>query len=555
MGHRPIQFRHLLLAGLGPAAILCGPHSAALAQGTKAPPTRLPKIAFNDVLTTEQPPRPRLDQQDSFDRDDESQIGAVVVRGNEAVEEERYQQAIERFFGEPLNDEVIERLTDEIAQIAKDEGYSYARARIDREAADLGILQVSIDEGRIDEIRIEGSDNTLARDILQTLVGRPAKKSEIERALLLVSDIPSLRLRGARLKRETIEGQQRGVLMVELSERGPAFRVGADNYGSDNFGPVRARASVRVPDAFAAGDQISGSVRVNPIEPDELVFVSAAYETQVTTGGAVFSVNGSVGRTSPGEIQGAGDITGDTRRVGASLSIPIKRSRKASAWVETDFSYITISQDDLGTLLRDDTVVSASVGLRTRFTMAGGTARTGVTIERGLGILDATRLGDPLASRFDGDGVFTKVRFNTDFRANIAKRLGIYLAAAGQIADRPLLGSEEIALGGAYRVRGYNFAEVLGDEGVFGLAELRYNVNSKALPLSYLQLYGFVDGGYVSDIDASGSEGSLFSAGPGLRTRLGPLDLELEGGFPLGGSGERTIDPGPQVNVRAGLSF
>ncbi|MGB3472363.1 MAG: POTRA domain-containing protein, partial [Erythrobacter sp.] len=296
-----------------------------MAQETKAPPPPLPKIAFSNVLTIERAPRPQPNQQDGVDQGDESQIGAVVIRGNEAVEEERYQEAIERFFGEPLNDEVIERLTDELAQIAKDEGYSYARATIDSEAAALGILQVAIDEGRIDEVRIEGSENTLARDILEKLVGRPARKSEMERALLLVSDIPSLRLRGARLKRETIEGVQRGVLMVELSERGPAFSVGADNYGSENFGPIRARASVVVPDAFVAGDQISGAVRVNPIEPDELVFVSAAYETQVTSSGAVFSVNASAGRTSPGEIQGAGDITGDTRRVGASLSIPIKR--------------------------------------------------------------------------------------------------------------------------------------------------------------------------------------------------------------------------------------
>ncbi len=543
----------MLLAGLAHGALVCVPCGAASAQALENARKEAPKIAINDVLAIQRESFDRATETD--DQPTESQIGAVVIRGNQAVGEERYQTVVEGFFGQQITDEAIERLTDELVQIAKEDGYSYASVEIDRKAADMGILEATIDEGRIDAIEIEGSDNALARQILQQLVGRPASRSELERTLLLVTDIPAMRLKGARFRREGDGPSRRGILAVELIERGPFFRIEADNYGSDNFGPIRARASAIATAVFDPGDEVRGSVRTNPLEPDELLFVSAAYSTQVGTGGVELAIDGSFGRTSPGDLRGEGDIIGDTRRIGASVSVPVKRSRDASAWIETGIGYIAISQDDLGTLLRDDTVVTASVGLRTRFALAGGTASTGVTIERGLGIFDATRLNDPLASRFDGDGVFTKVRFNADYRATLAKRLSLYVATAGQIADRPLLGSEEIALGGAYRGRGYNFAEVLGDEGIFGLAELRYDVPTGNLPLSYLQLYGFVDGGYVSDIDSTGSEGSLFSAGPGLRARLGALDLEVEGGFPLGGSGESTRDPQPQVNVRAGLSF
>ncbi len=133
--------------------------------------------------------------------------------------------------------------------------------------------------------------------------------------------------------------------------------------------------------------------------------------------------------------------------------------------------------------------------------------------------------------------------------------MDVYLSAAGQLADRPLLASEELALGGAYRVRGYDFAEVLGDEGIYGLAELRYRVNTDDLPFDFLQLYGFIDGGYVSDIHQEFGEGSLFSAGPGVRGRWGAFDFEVESAFPLGGSGERSETDGPQINVRAGVNF
>lgn len=172
-----------------------------------------------------------------------------------------------------------------------------------------------------------------------------------------------------------------------------------------------------------------------------------------------------------------------------------------------------------------------------------------------LGIFGATRFGDPLASRSDGDGVFTKVRFTADARVPLAKRLGLFLSAGGQIADRPLLASEELGLGGAYRTRGYDFAEVLGDEGVYALAEMRYTADTGDLPLDFLQFYAFADGGYVSDIAQTGGEGSLFSAGPGVRARLGVLDLELESAFPLGGSGERQSSDDPEFNIRSGLNF
>ena len=518
--------------------MLCVP-SAGLQAET---PQKTPRIEFSDVLAIAEPDPAA---------EDTAQIGAVVITGNEAVEDAQYQAAVEEYFGEPLTDEVLERLTDELAQLAREAGYPYARTSIDRDAAALGILQIDIDEGRIDEVAFEGKQNHAARQTLERLVGRPAQRSELESALLLVSDIPAVLLRSAKLRRI----DNRNVLVVTLDERKSEARLMADNYGTESFGPIRASASARFAGLASSADQLRTNIRVNPVDLEELLFVSASYETRLSASGVTFLISGGVGNTDPGGQLDGSDINGDTRRVGVTLSAPIKRTKDASAWVEASGTYISIEQDDLGAMLRDDTLVTASIGLRTRFALAGGYGRTGAWIERGLGILGATRLGDPLASRSDGDGVFTKVRFTADARLPLVKRLDLYLAAGGQIADRPLLASEELGLGGAYRTRGYDFAEVLGDEGIYGLAELRYNFDARDLPFDFLQLYAFADGGYVSDIDQSGAEGSLFSAGPGIRARLGVFDFEVESAFPLGGSGERSASDDPEINVRAGLSF
>ncbi|MEP3051011.1 MAG: ShlB/FhaC/HecB family hemolysin secretion/activation protein [Erythrobacter sp.] len=479
------------------------------------------------------------------------QIGAIVVIGNEAIEDAQYQAAVEEFFGEPRNEEVLARLTNQIAALAREAGFPFVRADIIDDANRFGVVQVMVDEGRVDEVRIEGYQNAQARRILNRFEGNVPNQRELDRALLLVTDIPAVLLRGARLKRE----DGRGILFVELDQRDASLRLNADNYGTEAFGPVRAVASVRVNDALSSSDQVYAAVRINPIDLDELLYFSGSYETQLSVDGVTFGVDASIGTTAPGGAFGDTDISGESLSGGATLSAPVIRTRDASLWVDGRVSYISIEQDDLGAMLRDDTVVTAAIGLRTQWAVAGGRVRAGVSHVRGLGILGATRRGDALASRFDGDGVFSKIEFWSDARFPLASRLDIYLSTGGQIADRPLLASEEIALGGAYRTRGYDFSEVLGDEGVHGLIELRYRFATTNLPLDFLQIYAFVDGGYVSDIGAGVGEGSLFSAGPGVRARIGPFDLELETGIPLGGSAETGDDNSPEVNLRAGVNF
>ncbi|MEL6530079.1 MAG: ShlB/FhaC/HecB family hemolysin secretion/activation protein [Pseudomonadota bacterium] len=525
------------------STILCAPIYAASAQAD----VRAPRIAVADVLSVQ--PDGRFDAGNSASQE---QIGAVVITGNEAIDDAQYQTVVEQFFGEPLTEELLNQLTDELAQLAREQGFPYARSSINEDAAALGIIEVAIDEGRIDAIEIEGVANAEARRMLNGLIGKPARKHDLESTLLRVSDIPGVRLRGARLKRES----GNSILVVNLDKRDNQARVAADNYGTEAFGPVRVNATTRIFGLLTSSDELRTSVRINPVDLDELLFASASYETQITNSGVTARISGALGRTAPGGALDGSDISGDTARANASLTAPLHRSKKSSIWAEGEVAYISIEQDDLGALLRDDTVVTAAIGLRTRFALAGGGfLRTGLTVERGLGILGATRLGDLNASRGDGDGVFTKFRFSADTRIPLAKRLDVYLSAAGQLADRPLLASEELSLGGAYRVRGYDFAEVLGDEGIYGFAELRYRVKTANLPLDFLQLYSFIDGGYVSDIDQNFGEGSLFSAGPGVRGRWGVFDFEVESAFPLGGSGERSETDGPQINVRAGVSF
>lgn len=71
----------------------------------------------------------------------------------------------------------------------------------------------------------------------------------------------------------------------------------------------------------------------------------------------------------------------------------------------------------------------------------------------------------------------------------------------------------------------------------------------------WLQVYGFLDGGYVSNIGSGFGGGTLLSAGGGFRAQAGELDFGLEAAVPLNedrfGSGDSSV----KFNGHIGMQF
>lgn len=478
-------------------------------------------------------------------------IGAIGVVGADALDVEVFSPVVEAFIGQEATEDELASLTQQIADIAREEGYIFASAYIPEQSVQIGVLEIKLIEGTIDTVRIIGSDNQHLRKILSPLEGKVAHRPEIERKLLLAGDIPDIRVRSTNFLQE--DGLN--ILQVTVRERGNRLRIQADNYGSDSFGPVRARLSGDLRGAINDSDALGVAIRTNPIEPKEILSVSGYYETAIGTDGIKAGIAGSVGDTAPGGNAAGSDISGESRYLALFGSYPLVRSTSGSLWVETEAAYLSIDRDEMNSLIREDTQVTVSLGVRGEFPFAGGRVRAGASIVQGFDIFGATRLGNPLASRFDGDGVFTKGEYWADFRTGLTKNLSFYLAARGQIANRPLLAAQEISIGGAYRVRGFDFSELSGDEGFYGLAELRYNLKSRPPWLKRLQIYGFADMGYVNDLSRDSSEGTLISAGSGVRGAIGLFDFELEAALPVNRDRNNSENKNPHVNVRIGMDF
>lgn len=480
-------------------------------------------------------------------------VGAITLSGLQALEPADFAEIIEPRLGQMLDDAALRALTGAIAQQAQSRGFAFATALIEPQRVSQGVLTVHVDEGRIDEIRIEGDNHPSVRAALAPLAsGAPARLAQVERRLLLAEDIDGVRITSSRYFREG----DKGILLVGIALDSFSATVVASNHGTRPVGPAQVRIDADINGLMASDDTLSLSYTTSPLQPRELHYGYGRYAKRVSASGTEIGVSGSLSQARPGAYLRDHRLRSRSWSIAANLLHPLLRRRSTSLWLQGELSLHGLSQWEDDMTVRRDRLAVIRGGLYGYAKLGDGWLRAGGTLSRGLGILGATETGDPLASRGDADGTFTSLYAWTDWTSAIGHGFSFRLAAQGQVASEPLLVIEEMGLGGTGFLRGYDWSERSGDRGIMGLAELRYDWKNALDTVSNAQFYGFVDGGTVGNLDNGFGSGSLASVGGGVRADLGArVWADVGVALPLSGPRYDTGDESPKVNVSVAKSF
>ncbi len=474
-------------------------------------------------------------------------IGAISVDGVPSLPREAFTPAYAEYLGKQATTEDLQSLARAVASVARARGYVFATATVPRQTIEAGLVTVRIDAGDIAAVRVVGSHSARLQRTLDLIVGHAVRRDVLEHQLLLAGDVPGIEIQTTKLAQEDIGN----VLIVEVREtRGEGY-VGADNYGASDIGPVRARLRYDFAGLANDGDALSVQAVTTPADPQNLAYFSARYAASIGAAGTQVAVTGAVGRAEPA---GSGFLSKSTY-LAISASTPLKRSNAMSLWANAEVAVLRVDGNLLGTPAEHDNMTVANAWLY-------GTTRTGtgrlsgaIGVSRGLRFGAATALGDPLASRVDADGVFSKGYFWADWIQPLGRGFSAKITASGQLADRPLLAAQEIGLGGTGYGRAYEFSERFGDNGFMGSAELRWRWSQPAGGVDWLEPYAFLDAGRVWNIGGGYGGGDLSSAGGGARAALGKLQLSAEIAVPLVSTRAATGDKSPRINVSVGRNF
>jgi hemolysin activation/secretion protein len=452
------------------------------------------------------------------------------------------------------------------------DGYFLTRVVVPAQRIDGGRVRLTVVEGYIKTVSVIG-DTGGSRDLVEAMASRvtesgPARLDTVERQLLLINDLPGLTARGTL---SPVAGE-RGAsqLTVEVVRKAVDGFAAIDNRGSKFLGPwgltLGAGMNSFTPLAERLELVVFSSLFNDSLFDDEQRLAQLSGETTLNEDGLRLRAYASYAVGQPGEALSIVDIETEATRFGLSLAYPILRSRRLSLTGAVAFDYMDEDDTALDAPITEDRlrVLRGTLEGEFRDSLAGVTRAT-LGLHAGLDLFGASKDSDSNLSRADADGSFTKATLEISRLQHLVSfdfgSLDLYLAAAGQLSDGPLLADEEFRLGGYRFGRGYAPGELAGDDALAGTIELQFSgvidetTEQGRFNLPY-QLYAFYDAGQVWNDVASGEANSaaLTSAGVGLRLYIDEIALaEVEVAKPL--TRDRSDREGEDAGRQPGVFF
>jgi hemolysin activation/secretion protein len=478
----------LILAGCGIAT--CGyaqavPDAGALLQQIQPPsqPT-LPPKAEPQFL-----PPPLV----------QSQGGATVVvhdfvfAGNSLLTARQLAAVVAGFTDRPLNFTELQSAAVAVATAYRKAGW-IVRVYLPQQDITGGAVTIQVVEAKFGAVRIEGKTRVAAARIERVVenaqpAGTPVNAAALDRALLLVDDLPGVSAKG---RLDTGRNQAETDLVLSLADgHAVSGDVDEDNGGARSTGLWRVIADASINGMFGLGDRTDAMV----LHSSGSDYQRAAYSQPVGSGGWRLGVNAShLNYSVVTAAFAALDAHGTSTTIGTEADYPLLRARTRNLYFSFAIDDKRFDNKSAGTTTSAYAVRSATAGLYGNLfdTIGGGGANNAsISLEQGDDDLgdSPNRGGDALTTRAAGN--FLKLHFAAGRQQVVTDRFSIYAGLSGQVANKNLDSSEKFYLGGSTGVRAYPANEGGGTDGVMLNLEAR-----ERLPLNF-NLTGFFDIGSV----------------------------------------------------------
>jgi hemolysin activation/secretion protein len=416
--------------------------------------------------------------------------------------------------------EIVE-LTQCVTRLYRERGFFLSRAVVPPQEVIDGVLKVRAIEGYIAAVAPTGISQADADgQFANTLSERPGRLATFERALLLLADRAGHRVTTSQLAPDPND-PARFTLVLGVEITHVAWRFYGDNRGTEPHGPEQVLGSVALNALFGGSDRLAFQVFTAPTDTTELLYGDLNYARAWVNGAFWTEFGASASHSRDGDRPPILAPVSEVERIYGRVTVPILRARTQSLWTHLAFD---ARATEIYDLLAPDTDESMrTIRASANYTLILGDTRGDAMIElaQGLDIFGASENGDTGLTRADGRPRFTKVRLDATVQHKFSDRWEFAVTAAGQLADGALVAAEEFGGGGARFGRAYDYSEIVGDDGIAGSAELRWNWRDafdKAV--AHLQLYAYVDAVRIWNIGADPfqqDDASLSSAGGGLR--------------------------------------
>ncbi len=398
--------------------------------------------------------------------------------GNTVLSTESLRQALAPWSQRELTYGELIEAVEAVEAAYKAAGYFLAQANLPPQQIKDGIIQITVGEGTLHQVRLEGESNidadTLYAYTDRLALGKPLQLPALERQILLINE-----LAGGRASLDLQAGQIEGSTDVVLNltvESQLTGRLEANNHGAPSTGENRVGLTVFGNSLFNRGERITMNVLnsdTNGLQAytlrGDIPLGGDGWRASVTTSRATYALGGSFASQ---RLSGVAD----SQRLG--LGYPIIRSSTKSLRLQLDADQNALNDNYLA-VGRFPAKKSTGQTLTTSAEWidawgGGGANRLDLALRTGQLSLNATATADDNNTRGD----FSTMVLNATRQQNLAKDLSLQVALNWQEAGKNLDSSEKFSLGGPLTLPGYGNGEAVADSGYWLKLGARWQVQS-----------------------------------------------------------------------------
>jgi hemolysin activation/secretion protein len=405
-----------------------------------------------------------------FDIDD------FAIQGADTLPQIDIEEAVYPFLGPNRNADDVEKARAALEKAYHDKGFQTVSVSVPQQNAQAKVITLKVTELKVGRLRVK---NSRYYDVDRIKTSAPSlKEGAVPNFGDVTKDIVSLNQWPDRRVTPALRaGVTPGTVDVDLTveDKAPVHAsVEVNNRQSPNTTATRVNATVRYDNLWQLGHSFSFSYQVAPERTTDAEVFSGSYLARTSLDWlsvlayAVKSKSdvATIGGTN---VVGPGEIFGGR----AIITLPTRENFFHTISVGLDYKHF------------DQTVRQGTGEFESPVTYYPLVASYGATFQNDnfttqLNAAVTYNLRTPSSDWVDFDNKryyasasFTHLNVDVSHTQELGEGFQLYGKVQGQVADGPLVSSEQFSIGGLDTVRGYLESETLGDNGVVGNLELR----------------------------------------------------------------------------------
>lgn len=521
------------------------------------------------------------------------------VVGDNPLSYSETQDVVKPYEGEHEGLEGLQSAADALEHILRAKGYSFHRVVLPPQTLRDGVVRLQVVEFPLGEVIIEGNRYFTRANILRSLPGLKENKSpnlnRLARSLRLANQHPAKQVT---LGFKESEKAQAVDARLKVEDRSPhsVFTV-LQNTGSEDTGDYRLTLGYQYSNLFDRDHSVSILYTTAPDDTNAVTQYGVSYRIPLYSISSAFSFSYSDSDIESGLIDTGQTVSGDDTRFfsltgkGTAATLGYTYQFPGSSRYQHE---LKLSYEDK---LFENGLIFGGVEQPTNATTeciaSDGRVRTnplGVTyraVARGEKSAVGYSLGfysNQAGGSYSDDLAYDCVRTGaisdwsaTRYAFNYDQRLGgdwvFSFRLQGQSTGEILVAGEQIGLGGATSIRGYEERSILGDEGWYGSLELWtpafandsmnallfYDLGHAEATLNSPEVRDESTNEIIAEATSVLTEIDPAGAGIGLRWNWNKkLDMRLYVAMALedydssGSTGDSTTNPNDGIDIKAG---